>query len=66
MRRLRQGRWRLLILLVVLTGGCDVPGKPREADRPVRADQVKGFDALYGGASPAATEPTASSVPLRR
>ena len=48
MKRLREGRWRLLALLVVLTGGCDVPGKPREADRPVRADQVKGFDALYG------------------
>ena len=48
MKRLREGRWRLLTLLVVLTGGCDLPGKPREADRPVPADQVKGFDALYG------------------
>ena len=48
MKRLREGRWRLLTLLVVLTGGCDIPGKPREADRPVPADQVKGFDALYG------------------
>ena len=48
MKRLREGRWRLLTLLVVLTGGCDVPGKPREADRPVPADQVKDFDALYG------------------
>jgi len=47
-RRLREGRWRLLTLLVVLTGGCDLPGKPREADRPVPADQVRGFDALYG------------------
>jgi cytochrome c oxidase cbb3-type subunit III len=47
-RRLREGRWRLLTLLVVLTGGCDLPGKPREVDRPVPADQVRGFDALYG------------------
>ena len=48
MKSLPAGRWRLLTLLVVLTGGCDIPGKPREVDRPVRADQVKGFDALYG------------------
>jgi mono/diheme cytochrome c family protein len=49
MRSLREGRWRLLtFLLVVLAGGCDFPGKPREADRPVPADQVKSFDALYG------------------
>ena len=49
MRSLREGRWRLLtLLLLVLAGGCDVPGKPREADRPVPADQVNSFDALYG------------------
>jgi cytochrome c oxidase cbb3-type subunit 3/ubiquinol-cytochrome c reductase cytochrome c subunit len=47
-KRLREGGWRLLTLLVVLTCGCDFPGKPREADRPVPADQVTGFDALYG------------------
>jgi len=48
-RSLREGRWRLLtFLLVVLAGGCDFPGKPREADRPVPADQVTSFDALYG------------------
>ena len=47
MRRLRGGRWRLLTLLVVLNGGCDFPGKPREADRPVPADQVSAFDMLY-------------------
>jgi cytochrome c oxidase cbb3-type subunit 3/ubiquinol-cytochrome c reductase cytochrome c subunit len=46
-KRHREGRWRLLTLLVVLTSGCDIPGKPREADRPVPADQVKSFDALY-------------------
>ena len=28
--------------------GCDLPGKPSEADRPVPADEVKDFDALYG------------------
>ena len=49
MRSLSEGRWRLLtLLLVVLAGGCDFPGKPREADRPVPADQVESFNALYG------------------
>ena len=48
MKRLREGGWRLLSILVVLSGGCDLPGKPREADRPVPADQVNGFEALYG------------------
>src|SRR5262249_17816940 len=48
-RSLREGRWRMLtFLLVVLAGGCDFPGKPREADRPLPPDQGKGFDALYG------------------
>jgi cytochrome c oxidase cbb3-type subunit 3/ubiquinol-cytochrome c reductase cytochrome c subunit len=47
-RRLREAKWQLLTLLVVMTGGCDLPGKPREADRPVPADQVKSFDAIYG------------------
>src|SRR5262249_10251046 len=46
-KRLREARWRLVILLVILGGGCDLPGKPGEADRPVRADQIKDFDALY-------------------
>ena len=45
--RICEARWRMLTLLVVLTGGCDVPGKPREADRPAPADQVKTFDALF-------------------
>ena len=36
MNRLRNARWRMLTLLVILTGGCDLPGKPREADRPTR------------------------------
>jgi cytochrome c oxidase cbb3-type subunit 3/ubiquinol-cytochrome c reductase cytochrome c subunit len=48
-RILRERRWRLLtLLLVVPAGGCDFPGKPREADRPVRADELTSFDALYG------------------
>jgi mono/diheme cytochrome c family protein len=34
-------------LLVVLSAGCDLPGKPRLADRPVPADQVTDFDTLY-------------------
>jgi mono/diheme cytochrome c family protein len=32
---------------VLLAAGCDLPGRPRPADRPVPADQVLGFDALY-------------------
>ncbi len=48
MKKLRTGRRRLLPLLIVLAAGCDLPGKPAEADRPVRADQVTDFDALYG------------------
>jgi cytochrome c oxidase cbb3-type subunit 3/ubiquinol-cytochrome c reductase cytochrome c subunit len=40
--------WRLLtFLLFALASGCDFPGKPREADRPARADEVESFDALY-------------------
>src|SRR5262249_11929223 len=37
----------LMPLLTALAVGCDPPGKPREADRPVPADQVKEFDVLY-------------------
>jgi cytochrome c oxidase cbb3-type subunit III len=46
-KRLRKGRRCLLTLLVLLTGGCDLPGKPGEADRPVPADQVNDFNSLY-------------------
>jgi cytochrome c oxidase cbb3-type subunit 3/ubiquinol-cytochrome c reductase cytochrome c subunit len=42
-----KGKWRLLPLLAVLAAGCDLPGKPSEADRPVLADQVKDFGILY-------------------
>jgi mono/diheme cytochrome c family protein len=34
-------------LSLVLAAGCDFPGKPTEDDRPVRADQIEDFDALY-------------------
>ena len=61
-----RGDRRLLTLLVVLTGGCDIPGKPREADRPVPADQVKVSTPSTVRTAPAATGPTASSVPRRR
>jgi mono/diheme cytochrome c family protein len=42
-----RGRWRLLPLLTVLASACDLPGKPREADRSKPADQVMDFGALY-------------------
>jgi cytochrome c oxidase cbb3-type subunit 3 len=42
-----EGRWRLLPLLAFLAAGCDLPGQPNPADRPVPADQVRNFDALY-------------------
>jgi mono/diheme cytochrome c family protein len=47
MTKPRTDRWRLLPLLAVLAAGCDLPGKPSEADRPVPANEVKDFDALY-------------------
>jgi cytochrome c oxidase cbb3-type subunit 3 len=46
MSRLGNGRW--LNLLMLLAGGCDLPGQPKDADRPVPADQVNDFDVLYG------------------
>jgi cytochrome c oxidase cbb3-type subunit III len=44
---LHKGRWRLLPLLAALVAGCDLPGRPNRADRPVPEDQVTNFDALY-------------------
>jgi mono/diheme cytochrome c family protein len=41
------GRWRLLPLLVVLAAGCDLPGRPNPADRPVPSDKVTNVNALY-------------------
>jgi mono/diheme cytochrome c family protein len=43
-----KGRWCLLPLLVTLAGGCNLPGQPNLADRPVPANQVMEFGALYG------------------
>jgi mono/diheme cytochrome c family protein len=42
-----KGTWRLLPLLTVLAAGCDLPGKPRDDDRPVPADQVTDFGILF-------------------
>jgi mono/diheme cytochrome c family protein len=42
------GPWRLLPLLTVLAAGCDLPGQPSEAERPVPANQVVDFGILYG------------------
>jgi mono/diheme cytochrome c family protein len=41
------GKGRLLPLLAVLAAGCDLPGKPNEADRPKPATEVMDFGALY-------------------
>ena len=37
----------LLVSLSLLTAGCDLPGRPDPADRPVPADQVMDFGTLY-------------------
>ena len=46
-----QGRWLVLALLLPLTAalplGCDAPGKPNPAERPVTPDQVVCFTELY-------------------
>jgi cytochrome c oxidase cbb3-type subunit 3 len=34
-------------LSLLLAAGCDLPGRPNPADRPVPAEQVTHFDALY-------------------
>jgi cytochrome c oxidase cbb3-type subunit III len=44
----RPETWRLVALVAVLAAGCDFPGRPNPADRPVPANQVKDFDTLYG------------------
>ena len=38
----------LIIALTVVAAGCDLPGRPNRKDRPVPADQVLNFTALYG------------------
>lgn len=47
MNELRKRRWRLLPLLAALVAGCDLPGKPRDTDRPKPANEVTDFNALY-------------------
>jgi mono/diheme cytochrome c family protein len=38
---------QLWCLLAALVAGCDLPGKPLPADRPVPANKVMDFDGLY-------------------
>ncbi len=38
----------LVISAMVVAAGCDFPGRPNPKDRPVPADQVLSFSALYG------------------
>jgi cytochrome c oxidase cbb3-type subunit 3 len=45
--KLRKESWRRLPLLAALVVGCDLPGQPNPADRPVPQDQVTNFNALY-------------------
>jgi mono/diheme cytochrome c family protein len=40
--------WRLVPLVVLLTAGCDLPGQPDPAHRPVPEDRVVSFEVLYG------------------
>src|SRR5437764_10903761 len=36
-----------LVTLSLFLAGCDLPGKPKEEERPVRPDRVLEFAALY-------------------
>ena len=47
MRKRHNGRWLLFPLLAALAAGCDLPGQPDPAERPIPADQVQDFSALY-------------------
>jgi mono/diheme cytochrome c family protein len=38
----------ILLSVSLLTSGCDFPGRPHVADRPVRPDEVLDFASLYG------------------
>jgi cytochrome c oxidase cbb3-type subunit 3 len=40
--------WRFLGLLFAIGAGCDFPGRPDPADRPVPANEVVDFRLLYG------------------
>lgn len=37
-----------IALLLLLLGGCDWPGKPKDTDKPIPAEQIKDFGKLYG------------------
>jgi mono/diheme cytochrome c family protein len=45
--KLHTRRWRWLLLLMLVTGGCAPPGEPRSDERPVPADEVMDFSTLY-------------------
>src|SRR5262245_25647642 len=38
----------VVVALCIVFAGCDFPGRPNPADRPVPADQVLSFHTLYG------------------
>jgi cytochrome c oxidase cbb3-type subunit 3 len=46
--KLRGKYWRFLGLAAYLAAGCDLPGRPDPADRPVPANEVVDFRLLYG------------------
>lgn len=37
----------ILVALICLLAGCDLPGQPHREDRPVRADEIVDFDWLF-------------------
>jgi hypothetical protein len=45
--RFRHGRSPWLICISLLAAGCDLPGKPDPKDRPIPAEKVLVFEALY-------------------
>ena len=53
-------------LLLVIVPGCDLPGKPRLADKPIPADQVVDFMICTGKTVLAATGPMESLARHRR
>jgi mono/diheme cytochrome c family protein len=40
-------RWSLAAVVVIALGGCEPPGKPNPADRPVLPNQINDFARLY-------------------
>src|SRR5262249_44414173 len=39
---------RCLVSSTIIAAGCDFPGRPNPKNRPVPADQMLSFSALYG------------------